>query len=68
MIDLATMKVARTIAVLAGSGEILMRPDGKVAYVSCPVDGKVAEIDLATWKVLRLIDAGNKADGLAWVK
>jgi DNA-binding beta-propeller fold protein YncE len=62
------MKVARTIDVPAGSGEILMRPDGKVAYVSCPIDGKVAEIDLATWKVAKLIDAGAKADGLAWVK
>jgi DNA-binding beta-propeller fold protein YncE len=68
VIDLGTMKVARTIGVGAGTGEILMRPDGKVAYVSCPGDGKVAEIDLATWKVTRTIDAGNKADGMTWVR
>jgi hypothetical protein len=62
------MKVVRTIDVGAGTGEILARPDGEVAYVSCPADGKVAEIDLATWKVSRWITAGAKADGLAWVK
>ena len=59
VIDLGTMKVTHTIDVPAGSGEILMRPDGKVAYVSCPIDGKVAEIDLATWKVTRVITAGT---------
>jgi YVTN family beta-propeller protein len=67
VIDLGTMKVAHTVEVAGGgTGEILMRPDGKAAYVSCPVDGKVAEIDLTTWKVARFIDAGRHADGLAW--
>ena len=32
----------------------LVRPDGKVAYVSCTGSNQVAEIDLATWKVTRL--------------
>jgi DNA-binding beta-propeller fold protein YncE len=69
VVDLNTMKVARTIDVTpGGQGEILMRPDGKVAYVSCPSGKQVAEIDLSTWKVVNLIDAGNTADGLAWVK
>jgi YVTN family beta-propeller protein len=68
VINLHTMKVARTIDVCAGMGEILVRPDGKVAYASCPIDGKVAQIDLATWKVVWLIDAGKKADGLGWAQ
>jgi len=68
VIDLKTMKVARTVDVGGGTGEILMNPDGKVAYVSCPADGTVAEIDLTNWKVLKLIKAGQKADGMAWVK
>jgi DNA-binding beta-propeller fold protein YncE len=68
VIDLGTMTVATTLDIPGGQGEILMRPDGKVAYVSCYPGHQVAEIDLATWKVTRLIDAGNKADGLAWVK
>jgi len=46
--------------------EVLVRPDGRVAYVSCDASGQVAEIDLAKWKVERLIPAGPMADGLAW--
>ena len=68
VIDLETMKVATHHGCSGGQGEILMRPDGKVAYVSLPAGHQVAEIDLATWKVAQVIDAGNKADGLAWVK
>jgi hypothetical protein len=45
-----------------------MRPDGKVAYFSCYPGHRVAEIDLASWKVNRLIDVGQRGDGLAWVK
>jgi hypothetical protein len=37
-----------------------------VAYVSCDASGQVAEINLAQWKVERLIQAGPMADGLAW--
>ena len=68
VIDLTTMKVARTVPVDGGTGEILMNPNGKVAYVSCPADGTVAEIDLTSWQPLRTIKAGQKADGMAWVK
>jgi DNA-binding beta-propeller fold protein YncE len=68
VIDLESMKVTRMIDIPGGGGEILMRPDGKVAYVSCPSESKVAVIDLTTWKVLKLIDAGKGADGLAWAK
>jgi DNA-binding beta-propeller fold protein YncE len=43
-----------------------VRPDGRVAYVSCDASQKVAVIDLKEQKVERLIDAGPAADGLAW--
>jgi hypothetical protein len=39
-----------------------------VAYVSCNKSGKVAAIDMASWKVTSLIDAGKLADGLAWAQ
>jgi YVTN family beta-propeller protein len=68
VVDLETMKVTRTIDIPAGDGAILMRPDGKVAYVSCAPENKVAVIDLTDWKVSKLIEAGTKADGLAWAK
>jgi hypothetical protein len=42
-----------------------MRPDGKVAYVSCNASHQVAAINLSDWSV-NLIEAGKGADGLAW--
>jgi DNA-binding beta-propeller fold protein YncE len=68
VVDLSTLKVVRSIDVPSTPQEILMRPDGKVAYVSCNTSGKVAAIDLAQWKVQSLIDAGKGADGLGWAR
>jgi YVTN family beta-propeller protein len=66
VIDLATLKVARTIDVPSAPQEIIVRPDGLVAYVSCAPSKQVAAIDVAQWKVQSLINAGAWADGLAW--
>jgi len=66
VVDLGTMKVTHTIPVPAAPQEMLIRPDGLTAYVSCDSSAKVAEISLSDWKVRRLIDAGKGADGLAW--
>jgi hypothetical protein len=60
------MKVAHVIDLPDSPTEILVRPDGKVAYASC--GSKVAAIDLARWTVAGLIDAGQGADGLAWAR
>jgi len=67
VVDLGSMRVARRIDVDAKPQEILIRPDGKVAYVSCAA-GKVAAIDLEKWNVQKLIVVGNYPDGLAWAK
>ncbi len=66
VVDLQTMKVARTIDVLPAPQEVLVRPDDAVAYVSCDQSRKIAVIDLKTWKVSKYIDVGRGADGLAW--
>lgn len=70
VIDLQTMSVVRTLDVGHGPVEILMRPGGRTAYVSCPPDAAVAEIaldgDAKSWRVSRSIPAGTGADGLAW--
>jgi YVTN family beta-propeller protein len=66
VVDLAASKVVRTIDVPDHPVEILVRPDGKVAYVSCI--SKVAAIDIASWNVTGLIQAGKGADGLAWAQ
>jgi YVTN family beta-propeller protein len=68
VVDLGTLKVIHKIAVPSAPQEILVRPDGKVAYVSCNVKNQVAAIDLSNWKVQKLIDAGAGADGLAWAQ
>jgi DNA-binding beta-propeller fold protein YncE len=66
VVDLTTMKVARTIDVPVKPQEVLLSPDGRVAYVSCDETGKIAQVSLSDWKVEKLIDAGKGADGLAW--
>jgi DNA-binding beta-propeller fold protein YncE len=66
VVDLRAMKVAENIDVPAAPQEILIRPDGQVAYVSCDASHKVAVIRTTDWKVEKLIDAGAGADGLAW--
>jgi DNA-binding beta-propeller fold protein YncE len=67
VVDLESMQVVRRIEVESKPQEVLIRPDGKVAYVSC-ASGKVAAIDLEKWNVQKLIVAGNYPDGLAWAK
>jgi len=68
VLDLESMKIARTIDVDKLPQEILVRPDGEVAYVSCMARGKIAAINLKTWSVDKLISAGPQADGLAWAR
>ncbi|HTG60890.1 MAG TPA: hypothetical protein VMG63_15960 [Terriglobia bacterium] len=66
VVDLESLKLARTIDVPKSPQEVLVRPDNQVAYVSCHESRKVAAINLNTWQVDKIIDAGGLADGLAW--
>jgi DNA-binding beta-propeller fold protein YncE len=66
VVDLSSMSVVRSVGVPKSPQEVLVRPDNLVAYVSCHESKKVAAINLQTWKVDQLIDAGRLADGLAW--
>jgi DNA-binding beta-propeller fold protein YncE len=68
VVDLTTMKLARSIAVAASPQEVLVSPDGKKAYVSCAGANQVDEIDLGAWKVSRSIATGKGTDGLGWAK
>ncbi len=67
-VDLVTMRVVRTLEVPKSPQEVLVRPDGAMAYVSCNQSAEVAAIDLADWKVERLIGVGANDDGLAWAR
>ncbi len=45
VVDLKSMQVARTIPIGAKPQEVLIRPDGKVAYISCTDSANVAALD-----------------------
>ena len=66
VLDLKTMQLTHILDVPKAPQEVVVRPDGRFAYVSCDASHQVAVIDLKSWKVERLIDAGPMADGLAW--
>jgi DNA-binding beta-propeller fold protein YncE len=66
VVDLEAKKVVRTLQLPRAPQEILIRPDGAVAYVSCDASAKIGVIDLKEWKVAALIQVGKNADGLAW--
>jgi DNA-binding beta-propeller fold protein YncE len=66
ILDLQTLQLTHALDVPKAPQEVLVRPDGRVAYVSCDASAKVAVIDLVAGKVERLIDAGPMVDGLAW--
>ena len=66
IVDLATLKVVHTVDTPGTPQEALVRPDDKIAYVSCDVTAQVAAIRTADWTVEKLIPAGKTVDGLAW--
>ena len=66
--DIKSMQVVHSVKVGAYPQEVIVRPDGKAAYVSCMHSDQVAEINLTNWTVTRLISTGKATDGLAWAK
>ncbi len=66
VVDVQSLKLVRTVDVPKSPQEVLVRPDNQVAYVSCHESKKVAAINLKTWQVDKIIEAGPMADGLAW--
>ena len=66
VIDLATMKLVKTIDVAGKPQEILYSPDGSHAWVSSFVEPKVAEIDTKTWTVTRELPGTDRNDGMAY--
>src|SRR5204863_112975 len=65
-VDLQTQKVAQSLEVPSGSSEILVRPGGEIAYISGTGAGKIAVLDMRSWKMQQSIDLTPGVDGLAW--
>lgn len=66
VLDAATHKEIKRLAIGHGSGGVLIQPDGARAYVAFSPDNFVAVIDLNTLSVVGKIIAGGNPDGLAW--
>jgi YVTN family beta-propeller protein len=66
VVDLKTMEVIKNVDVPSHPQAVLVRPDNKVAYVSCDVSHQVAAIRIPDWTVEKLIQSGKGTDGMAW--
>jgi YVTN family beta-propeller protein len=69
VIDARTWRVARTISVSgtreAGQVTILFSRDGRLLYAAETGRNRIAEVDMASGRVLRRLEAGAQGDGLA---
>jgi YVTN family beta-propeller protein len=66
VIDLASLKVRESFDIPGASGEVLVAPDGKSAFVSCPQAGTIEVFDLRANKLEQPIKLTKGVDGLAW--
>jgi YVTN family beta-propeller protein len=66
VIDLASAKLEESFDIPAALGELLLTPDGKFAFVSCPQAGTIEVLDVAGRKLLQPIKLTQGVDGLAW--
>ena len=67
VVDLQSLKVTRSFEAPERSSEILIRPDGNIAYVSGTGAGKIGVLDLLSWKLEPPIDLTPGVDGMVWV-
>lgn len=66
VIDLATAKLEESFDIPPALGELLITPDGKFAFVSCPRAGTIEVLDVTAHKMLQPIKLTPGVDGLAW--
>ena len=66
VINSATHKTIRRVAVGTGAAGIIVDPYGSRAFVACTPDDYIAVIDLRSLQVIGHIDAGSGPDGMAW--
>jgi YVTN family beta-propeller protein len=67
VIDAATKREARRLALGRMPEGILIPPGGAQAFVAVNGDNHVAVIDLKTWQVTKKLSTGAGPDGMAWV-
>jgi len=68
VVDTATRKDVKRIALGKSPEGVLITPDGLRAFVAVNGDNHVAVIDLKTWQVSAKLSTGAGPDGMAWVR
>ena len=68
IVDAASRKETKRLALGRMPEGILIAPDGAKAYVAVAGEGYVAVVDLKTFEVTRKIETGKGPDGMAWAK
>jgi DNA-binding beta-propeller fold protein YncE len=66
-IDVAAMKLDNTFDIPDGGNVVLVTPDNQLGYISCRTTGKIAVLDLATWKMKDTMTLTPGVDGMAWI-
>jgi YVTN family beta-propeller protein len=66
VVDVATRKEYKKIALPASSEGLLMAPGGRTVYTTLNTRDAVAAIDLETMKMIGEVKTGRGPDGLAW--
>lgn len=66
VIDLASYKLDESFDIPPAIGEVLITPDGKFAFISCPQAGVIEVFDVLNNKLLEPIHLTRGVDGLAW--
>ncbi len=66
LIDLASAKLEQSFDIPQAAGELLISPDEKFVFVSCPQVGTIEVLDLPGKKLLPSIKLTQGVDGLAW--
>ena len=68
IVDVASRKVLKRVAIGKSPEGILIEPGGERAYVAVTGQNEIAVFDLKTLAVIRRIQTGKGPDGMAWVR
>ena len=66
IVDIAAMKIVRSIDTPADPEEVLAQPGNKSAWISSVASHTESQLDLATWQITQKIETGKGTDGIAW--
>ena len=66
VVDIAAMKVIRSIDTPTDPEEVLVQPNNKSAWISSPASHTESELDLTTRQITKRIQTGKNSDGIAW--